>query len=227
MSKLRPILFNTEMVQAIMEDRKRQTRRILKGKTCHFVKVQTDNLGTAIPYVRGAGSQWWAEPYIQCPYGKVGDVLWVRETHLWVSRDHAHDLLEGNQDGIQWVYKTSVHEDWFQYAKEKYGYKWKPSIHMPFEACRLFLEITNIRVERLQEISNSDAVSEGIKSVDHGVHWKNYEKNEISCFIHPKFSFASLWQSVYGAESWDANWWVWVIEFKQIPKPITLLTPTR
>lgn len=212
LGKLRPVLFNTAMVQAIFGDRKTQTRRLVKDKDIlpatnerHF--IITDGEYNVIRS--------------KCPYGKIGDVLWVRETHFYVSRDHAHDLLEGNRDGSQWVYKTSFHHDWFQYAKEKYGYKWKPSIHMPFDACRLFLQITNIRIERLQDISESDAIHEGIAqfSKDNTVYkygldgwpWQEMQRK-------PSLGFSVLWKSINGSESWDANPWVWVIEFKQITK---------
>jgi len=191
--KERPILFSGPMVRAILGGRKTQTRRVVKPQPINLTGPDFDG-----PVDRS----------FACPYGQPGDRLWVRETHLSVSRDHAHDLLEGNKVGSQLVYKTSFHDDWIKYAKEKYGYKWKPSIHMPFEACRLFLQITNIRIERLQDIGDADAANEGCiygrgASVDPAVG------NNI---------FINLWQSVYGEESWNANPWVWVIEFKQITK---------
>ena len=93
-----------------------------------------------------------------------------------------------------------------EYAKEKYGYKWKPSIFMPREACRIFLKVTNVRVERLQDISDHDVIAEGIVM-------------EKTPFIEPCNAFASLWESINGIGSWALNPWVWVYEFKQIEKP--------
>lgn len=90
---------------------------------------------------------------------------------------------------------------------------------MPKDAARIWLRITDVRVERLQDISDKDAMREGIKSIDHGAHWKNYVKNEISSFVCPSHSFESLWQSINGEDSWKANPWVWVIEFERIEKP--------
>lgn len=138
-----------------------------------------------------------------CPYGQVGDVLWVRET---VSRFSF---------GGCYAYKADN-------DPEDECTKWRPSIHMPFEACRLFLEITNIRVERLHDISKDDAVSEGIAKKEHDfLHngWKDYLDSEYDTpYMNPVYSFRSLWSSINGAESWDANHWVWVLEFKQITK---------
>jgi len=182
LGKLRPILFNTAMVQAILEDRKTQTRRVLKGNVQLFDYIAA----TDVP----------------CPYGKVGDVLWVRET---VSRFSF---------GGCYAYKADN-------DPEDKCTKWRPSIHMPFEACRLFVKITNIRVERLQDISESDAIHEGIGrfSKDNTVYkygldgwpWQEMQRK-------PSLGFSILWKSINGSESWNANPWVWVIEFKQITK---------
>lgn len=199
--KQRPILFNTEMVQAILAGRKMQTRREVHPD----IAVSISNNPDRILY--------------RCPFGQTGDVLWVRESCLWVMSDHAPDLLEGSRDRTQWVYKASEHEDFMKYAKEQYGYKWKPSIHMPKDAARIWLRIKDVRVERLQEISEIDAMREGIESVDHGAHWKNYVQDDISSFVCPSHSFESLWHSINGADSWNANPWVWVLEFERIEKP--------
>ena len=228
-----PILFSTPMVQAIMDGRKTMTRRTkglevtndrLAGQQAqwhhinqfaeHIIRVQVDG-GS---YLFNAG---------KCPYGKPGDVLWVRETCLWVMKDHAHDLLEGNRDGIQWVYKASQGEDWIEYAKEKYGYKWKPSIHMPKDAARIWLRITSVRVERLQDISEEDCIREGIdKSVgDLAGRYMKYGVPDTAPFyarfpfLQPRDSFKSLWEYINGEDSWQTNPFVWVIEFEQIEKP--------
>ena len=163
------------------------------------------------------GSLWGQ----RCPYGQVGDVLWVRESCLWVMLDHAHDLLEGAKDRTQWVYKASVHSDFIKYAKERYGYKWKPSIHMPKDACRIFLEITNIRVERLNDIKILDALREGMISMEYKGYpsWTHNIEKYPNGFSTPIGCFSHLWNSINGPETWEVNPWVWVIEFKRIEKP--------
>lgn len=132
------------------------------------------------------------------PY-QVGDILWVREKSCFVLHDHAHDLLEGFKEKRQTIYGTDMHDDWMRYAKEKYGYKWTPSLFMPKETCRIFLKIIDVGVERLQDISEEDAKKEGIQS------WLDSIDN-----------FKQLWQSINGEKSWTDNQWVWVIEFERI-----------
>jgi hypothetical protein len=146
----------------------------------------------------------------KCPYGNVGDILWVRETTCWVLLDHAHDLLEGAKDRTQYVYKANVHPDWMEYAKDKYGYKWKPSIFMPKDACRLFLEITSVRVERLRSIKEIDCLKEG--AVPRGAL-------TIGCKDGAFGFFKDLWISINGKENWELNPWVWVISFKVVECP--------
>lgn len=150
---------------------------------------------------------------IACPYGEtrdekdLSDVLWVRETFLWVMLDHAPDLLEGARNRNQYVYKASVHQDWIDYAKEKYGYKWTPSIFMPKAACRIFLRVTARRAERLKDISRGDAMSEGCP-------FPNMAKGP-----NPIEWFFNLWTSINGKDSLEKNPWVWVISFERIEKP--------
>ncbi|MCK6611574.1 MAG: hypothetical protein L6Q78_11100 [Bacteroidia bacterium] len=206
-----------------MDGRKTMTRRVVKPQPSE--KIKWDNFGfsalTPAGHIEGRGKfqEGYGSKFFKCKYGQPGDVLWVRESCTYVIRDHAHDLLEGSRDGVQWVYKSSMHEDWMKYAKEKYGYKWKPSIHMPKEACRLFLQITNIRVERLQDINSGDAISEGIEfnwsSLFSEYRYKDY-MNVKSDWRSPISSFQSLWASINGLDSWEANPWVWVIEFKKL-----------
>jgi hypothetical protein len=193
------------MVQAILEDRKRQTRRVVKG----HVKMFDYIAATDIP----------------CPFGKVGDVLWVRETFF-------------DSDNYKYVPLFVARNRYLFKADDDFigDHKWKPSIHMPFEACRLFLEIANIRVERLQDISENDSKNEGIQEFTKdgvgfkygldGWHWSSSTGKPFMCY-NRKIAFGELWQSINGAESWNSNPWVWVIEFKQIPKPIALLAPTH
>ena len=149
------------------------------------------------------------------PKYQVGEILWVRETTCYVMLDHAHDLLEGARDKTQFVYKANVHSDWIEYAKEKYGYKWKPSIFMPKEAARIFLRVTDLRLERLQDISEEDAIAEGIMPILLPLNqYPDYLVYPEIPFENPINSFASLWESINGEKSWSDNPYVWVISFE-------------
>lgn len=182
---MKPILFNIEMVRAIMEGRKTVTRRMVKPqpKGAHTV-LDCDDYEQTFDMLCGNGGEGgvfldWAET-IKAPYW-AGDILWVRET--WAKNPF--------RDG--YIYPTEV---------PGAGQKWKPSIHMPREAARIFLLVTCIRVERLQDCGNMQAKDEGC----------------VSCS-----QFARVWDStikpadlhLYG---WEANPWVWVIEFERISK---------
>lgn len=206
--KERPILFNSEMVRAILEGRKTQTMRVVKGKTI----VQKENLQKAhgFGFDEGIG-QWSAQMHGQfidegfsCPHGKPGDHLWVRET--W-------GIGQQCKDGPDY---------WYRATEERSAPRWRPSIHMPRKASRIQLEITNVRVERLQSISEKDAEAEGI----------NYFRNETNSYgwgpceepapegagYLRKWAFKQLWDSINEKRGfgWDTNPWVWVIEFKRI-----------
>ena len=203
------------MVQAILAGRKTQTRRVVKGleslKNPYFQSLVQHATGSIT--FSSLESNEAIEP--KNPYGKVGDVLWVRETHLVC---HDDKFLEGMDSRV--VFKASVHNDWYMALREENPhYKWMPSIYMNKVFARIWLRIKDVRVERLKSITNQDAMREGIESIDHGAHWKNYMKDEISSYVFPRHSFESLWQSINGLESWNANPWVWVIEFERIEKP--------
>jgi hypothetical protein len=187
-TKYIPILFKPEMVNAILEGRKTQTRRVVKSpQTLSVIDVFGKD-----------------ETKTLCPYGNIGDVLWVRET--WALRPGFSD----------WKYYKADYS-----AEDLSHIKWKPSIHMPKEACRLFLEVTEVRVQRLQDISANDAIDEGIEIVpsDMPVTYKNYEKGfEWDGLGDSTQSFQSLWESINGHDSWQANPFVWAITFKRIVK---------
>lgn len=202
---MKPILFSTQMVQSILEGRKTMTRRIIKPQPkliessgrWYWEKALDVNGSPLVD----ASRNWW-EYYGTSPYGKVGEVLWVRET--WVHTGAYFIYKAGNKWSDEWL------NDDYVPTGEKI--KWKPSIFMPKEACRIFLEITDIRVERLQEISEEDAIKEGIS--------KCRPTNSKKGMYHtaPIGLFKELWQSINGKESWDSNPFVWVIEFKRIDK---------
>lgn len=206
--KHKPILFSTPMVQAILEGRKTQTRRILgsgfsfghplfiegtkaRGAKCH---LSLDKCTTAD----------WEEIKSWCPFGQPGQILWVRET---VGR---HSI------GGCYVYKADTKEDPDEIIK------WRPSIHMPKAACRIWLLITNIRMQRLQDISEQDSKAEGIEPLNIYSFpiYRNYLPGAPSDgYQSAQYSFRSLWQKINGAESWKANPFVWVIEFERVEKP--------
>ncbi|WP_407829349.1 hypothetical protein [Shewanella algae] len=214
--KERPIIFNADMVRAILDGRKTQTRRIMKpqpkptpddyyGKKGHQwpSKKHQSMLHVEGELQNGYGN-WNGLASDACPFGAVGEHLWVRETFAVVPRTaYAHS------DGVTQI-KSPIDKDnasiyKADWCRSEGGIRWKPSIHMPRWASRIILQITNIRVERLQEINEQDASAEGCDYPEvEGMGWK----------FKPSFNFKFLWKKIYGQESLDANPWVWVIEFK-------------
>jgi len=196
--KTRPILFSAPMVRAILEGRKTQTRQIIKP--------------TPLKYLR-MGLPFDGKRYSVCRLGQPGDRLWVRETFTEFVGHHA--------ETGRWAYRADMKDSLGEqirqdYIKAGYPYQWKPSIHLPRWASRITLEITGVRVERLNEISEADAMAEGIESGDClGIPgWKSYNSGFYICTM-PSTSFRTLWESINGPGSWDANPWVWVVAFKR------------
>ncbi|TQK10218.1 hypothetical protein [Herbaspirillum sp. SJZ107] len=188
--KERPILFTGPMVRAILDGSKTQTRRIAK----EFAgRDDLDAILKRFPNQNG------------CPHGQPGDRLWVRETfgHPW---HHAQpDYFYRATDAA-----VETHPD--------FG-RWTPSIHMPRRASRILLEITGVRVERLQDISEADAWAEGIEAFDGALEDMaifEMARRTGRPFEDAATTYAALWESINGAGSWDANPWVWVIEFKRV-----------
>lgn len=202
--KQRPILFSGPMVTAILEGRKTQTRRLVKPQPDGFIRGASGTFGvpkkitTKKPHKDG--SIWKEEDGtcyddINCPYGNEGDRLWVRET--W-----------GREYGGGFLYRAS-------HSHMKPDGSWKPSIHMPRTVSRINLEVQSIRVERLQDITREDALSEGVY-FDEGL--QGYVTGKDGRNFHhsdPRISFCKLWVAINGGESWDANPYVWVVQFKQ------------
>lgn len=215
MQKTKPILFSTTMVKAILEGRKTQTRRVIKPQPGKDTNVSfmpnppLDWCGKWFPY------KWETEEgesiSKRCPYGNIGDILWVRET--WQYTDSSINIQPG------YVYRATD-PDW----ESMEVWKWKPSIFMPKSAARIFLKITDVKVERLQNISEEDAIKEGVKIDSEGYECWDYLKNFYGGFcFSPEQSFESLWQKINGTESWKSNPFVWVIEFKRIYPPSNIL----
>jgi hypothetical protein len=213
------------MVEAILKGTKTQTRRIKRLETINnnpnWWRFDGYDKDLDVFFFEALSHQ--LEPLdqyndVKCPYGKVGDVLWVRETFCLTQPGHPETYHFGYKayNPLQ-PYSPDA-------ASEKYDYStpdvWKPSIHMPKEACRIFLEITDVRVERLNDISEDNAKAEGIEEIHPApylIRYKDYMSNEL--IEYPESSFMSLWESINGKGSWDLNPFVWVVEFKQIDKP--------
>jgi hypothetical protein len=210
--KERPILFSAPMVRAILDGRKTVTRRPVKGLKTDFPVVAAAD-GTPLR----TGACWdIGGPILHCPFGKPGERLWVRETwycdHFEVQKGpylqpaDMHDLDQSREDG-ELVYAA---DGLTPYEQDQPV--WKPSIHMPRWACRILLEITDVRVERLQDITYEQAVAEGV----HRGPLREWCASDEggACHKYPIPAFRDLWQSTGG--DWDANPWVWVIEFKRV-----------
>ncbi|WP_438439236.1 hypothetical protein [Klebsiella quasipneumoniae] len=206
--KERGMIFNSEMVLAILDGRKTQTRRPVK------FPVHDKTLGCELSGNELAG-ELSAGNYLNSAFGKPGDRIWVRETFCPVD-----DTQYG---GEKWVdyratprYEASHPADWDSAPNDAEALKWRPSIHMPRWASRILLEITDVLVERLNAISEEDARAEGI--IDGGC--LNCGEPEPCGCANPEpdatDAFAYLWQSIYGQENWNANPWVWVISFKRV-----------
>jgi len=210
----RPMLFSAPMVRAILAGRKTQTRRI-----------------------------WSGDSVADCPYGQTGEGLWVRETFALETNRNVdvagYDPPFKDGRPVRYIKDDDGNEFWEQphyFAtdpkpeleyedKEGPSVRWKPSIHMPRWASRINLEITNVRVERLMDITEEDAIAEGVRRdpghstpLEMGANvetWFNYQDPE-SWVTSAQSSFRTLWSSIYGAPSWLSNPWVFVIEFKVI-----------
>ena len=202
----RPILFSAPMVRAILDGRKTVTRRIVKMKTHHQIE-ERDN-GTPWPWMYDGERD--ADSWMACPYGVRGDQLWVRETFAIVPRTaYARD------DGVQQVLRPADDHDAAIFRagwdRSSPGVAWRPSIHMPRWASRITLEVTGVRVEPLNAISNDDAKAEGVE------FWRNDGTltGLPPCSAH-RYAFEDLWTSINGADSYNANPWVWVVSFRRL-----------
>jgi hypothetical protein len=227
--KERPILFKAEMVRAILDGRKTQTRRAVKPQPASGVRQS--------PF-SSSGLEDGHGRELSCPYGKPGDQLWVRETWRIGAWDHNEgSMCIDYQDGPDKTWRNVPDSGWFErewiaisdeLTRKKIGFnakgnyhwapgqsplKWKPSIHMPRWASRIQLEITDLRVERLQEISEEDAFQEG---VDNKLCAESVGRSPLKMGVATQSGYAYFWDKINGPGSWDANPWVWVIEFKRI-----------
>jgi hypothetical protein len=213
----RGILFSGPMVAAILAGRKTQTRRVVKSEHAPDVEAWAfaDDTGLWRMGVYGEGGAAADMGGIRCPFGVPGDRLWVRETHAIVPRTaYWHDMsIPHAEHGDEWaIYRAG----WTRSPPTR----WRPSIHMPRWASHLTLEVVSVRVERLQTITEEDAVAEGVPCWVCGGRTDGTSENDCACF-HTKGaardSFGVLWDSINGEGSWDANPWVWVVDFRRVP----------
>ena len=209
--KERPILFLAPMVRAILEGRKTVTRRPVKATKAHADGFMMLDHGKGWrPYNAFgdfASDHEGMEYPIACPYGKPGDRLWARET-CFINDYREASVPEQERADCEIHYRADGIPD---FDGEEELIRWRPSIHMPRWASRILLEVTDVRVERLQDITEEQALAEGIKKhSDGGYHVEDGKHFSDS----PVESFACLWSSVGG--DWDANPWVWCVSFKRI-----------
>ncbi|MBW5857532.1 hypothetical protein [Yersinia enterocolitica] len=225
-SKERPILFNAEMVNAILSGRKTQTRRIMgnqpAGQDLETVHVRHND---------DFNFQWYGNlgesSYFPCPLGKPGDQLWVRETFALLGNedgvcvDWQDNMVKGDEQAAARIYKASCeqkHGDYGLYSipdsaywkpntsNMKYEGSWRPSIHMPRWASRINLLITGVRVERLNTISTGDAMAEGYPA----------EREATGGSLDAWLWFRDLWDGIYPDNTFEVNPWCWVIEFERM-----------
>ncbi|MFP2963358.1 hypothetical protein ACLEPN_37800 [Myxococcus sp. 1LA] len=203
----RPMLFSGPMVSALLDGRKTVTRRLVKP---HHLGGTLD-----VVDVLNAGNAERAQ--VHCPYGAPGDRLWVKET--WALEDCGPD-----GERVVWradraaAWRTNL-ADVYYLASNYEPSRWRPSIHMTRWASRLTLEVVSIRAERLHDITEADAQAEGVERHPTENGWRNYEPEPafeaVTYHATARESFASLWRSINGPQSWDDNPWVWRVEFRR------------
>lgn len=242
----RPILFSGPMVRASLSGDKTQTRRLVtvpwaKGSRARpYEPYYTDSDGVLKMADEYGDWHTFAER-VACPFGAVGDRLYVRET--WAALQLSYDYESGHCEEVENLgsiprtdprtkdggvfsrprYTVAYRsDDRWEARREDRGFDWTPSIHMPRWASRLFLEVTGVRVERLQAITEADAWAEGVAECANALDDAAIcarAKAMGACIDDARPSFAALWDSLYGAkpgQSWDDSPWVWVVEFRRV-----------
>jgi hypothetical protein len=210
MTKERPILFSGAMVRAILDGRKTQTRRVVKPQppaaTRDVITYHHPDPRAHYWAFDGGSLLEWAVP---CPFGEVGDRLYVRET--WQHSNHPFSPYEGD---CTVFYRTDYLDDPLgpdlELSKDGIRRQWRPSIHMPRTASRILLEITGVRVERLNDCSVRDAIAEGADpELPDALITQACPEDYVA-------GYRRLWADINGAGAWEANPWVWVVEFRKV-----------
>ena len=214
--KERPIIFGAAMVLAVLAGTKTQTRRVAKP-------IKHPDLGNI--YTPGALVMEREPKHVidrACPYGQIGDKLWLREAHAFTDLADGTPVVAYAADNRQIAIGRDAPDSpdhlihGYQFANDVHVDRWRPSIHMPRWASRITLDVTGVRVERLQDISEADARAEGIAD---GGCIECGECEPCGC-ANPspdaRGSYCALWESINGPYSWQANPWVWVVEFKRV-----------
>lgn len=209
--KERPILFSAPMVRAILDGTKTQTRRVVKLPNHPRSELEAFDL------VHGVATFTDANPFpvhVRCPYGTEGDRLWVRET--FHSCPHCKPRVCYRAGG--WIEPPTGapddggdrdDKDTRPLAPKCAAHGWMPSIHIRRRASRIDLEVTEVRVERLQAITSTDAIAEGIQRDTRDARIEMLPEARL-------MGFEQLWRDINGADSWDANPWVWVVSFRRV-----------
>lgn len=208
-TKERPILFTGDMVRAILDGRKTQTRRP--------IKPQPDAHG-----IRW-GLQGWEDCHgytVKCPCGEPGDILYVRESYRkYINHDDAvtylgEEIIEYAADGHGPIYQADGDGcQMFNADGTEKMIPWRPPIHMPKSAARIWLQVTDTMADRVQNISEWAAMEEGVEKY-HNTSWYKQYGSDNGWVANAYASFATLWKCVYGEDSWDRNDWVWPVSFR-------------
>lgn len=237
MVKERPILFSAAMVRAILEGRKTVTRRVVKPAfpaTVRELLPLAGSLDYCMPCHPANPELPWEEEARTCPYGKPGDQLWVQETWGEVNlqdvpgiaylaggdvRELRHGRAVFSKRGWR-VQSPKSRENRFQAFSGDLRLcaagRWKPADKMPRWASRIILEVTDVRVERLKDITDEQAKAEGIAPLPCGRYRCGHDEEGVVTSLSPVTAFAWLWESINGAGSWEANPWVWVVAFRRV-----------
>jgi len=195
--KERPILFSAPMVRALLTGTKTQTRRVAKGLALEWLSE-----GFTLEFVADYQNRL-------CPYGQPGDRLWVRESG-WERPERTPKMMrEGADTWPRFAYAADGWSDQDRADFKAWGFKPRPSIHMPRWASRILLEIVSVRVERLQDISEAGAIAEGTPGGHGAIQGYAYNATAAEHYRH-------LWEQINGTGSWEANPWVWVVGFKRV-----------
>jgi hypothetical protein len=226
--KERPILMNRAMVRATLDGSKTQTRRLVKAKPSdECPKEMWPHALNDIVEWREQNGRWfglmgWRSlAYADCPCGQPGDRLYVRESFF---HEQAEYLLEASNTvpliPATTVYRADMSAETLAFEKRvgvPRDMRWTPSIHMPRELSRILLEVTSVRIERVQAITEADAIAEGVEQDTEPCDHIRQSCEDIGCLgkTH-KASFCNLWCDLNDIPSWTNNPWVWVVEFQRI-----------